>query len=196
MKNETWLTEWKKKLSSIKKEQWVLVLCVGILILVITMPEQKKDYALETDSKKEEESYGTDDSLRSVQELEQRLESILENLDGAGEVQVMIAEKSGAEKTVEKDVTSSEQKQQETGRNENEPGTIQQDISREEKTVYGVDDRGNEVPFVIQEHAPEIQGVIVTAQGGDDPVLAKKITEAVMALFGLEAHKIKVMKMK
>ena len=42
MKNETWLTEWKKKLSSIKKEQWVLVLCVGILILVITMPEQKK----------------------------------------------------------------------------------------------------------------------------------------------------------
>ncbi|MGN0355937.1 MAG: stage III sporulation protein AG [Muricoprocola sp.] len=194
MKHETWLTDLRKKITSIKKEQWILVLCAGILILVITMPEQKTEPNLETDSKTEEEEYEADDSLRSIRQLEQKLESVLENLDGAGKVQVMIAEKSSSEKTVEKDVTSSEQTQQELGGEET--GGTQQEVSREEKTVYGVDSRGNEVPFVIQEHAPEIQGVIIATQGGDDPVLAKKITEAVMALFGLEAHKIKVMKMK
>ena len=33
------------------------------------------------------------------------------------------------------------------------------------------------------------------AEGGDDPGVVQNITEAVMALFGVEAHKIKVMKM-
>ena len=40
-----------------------------------------------------------------------------------------------------------------------------------------------------------IRGVLVVAQGGGDPVIVQNITEAVMALFGIEAHKIKVMKM-
>ena len=43
--------------------------------------------------------------------------------------------------------------------------------------------------------APQIEGVLVLAQGGDNAVVSANITEAVMALFGIEAHKIKVMKM-
>ena len=43
---------------------------------------------------------------------------------------------------------------------------------------------------------PEIEGVLVIAQGAGDSAKAAEITEAVMALFGVEAHKIKVMKMK
>ena len=42
---------------------------------------------------------------------------------------------------------------------------------------------------------PEVSGVLVVAEGGDDPVTVREITEAVQALFGIEAHKIKVMKM-
>ena len=43
---------------------------------------------------------------------------------------------------------------------------------------------------------PEIRGVLVVAQGGDDPALVQQIQEAAMALFHVEAHKIKVLKMK
>lgn len=46
------------------------------------------------------------------------------------------------------------------------------------------------------ENYPEIRGVLVVAQGGGDPVAVQQIQEAVMALFRVEAHKIKVMKMK
>lgn len=42
----------------------------------------------------------------------------------------------------------------------------------------------------------KIQGALIVAEGGDDPVTVRKIQEAVMALFQIEAHKIKVMKMK
>ena len=39
-------------------------------------------------------------------------------------------------------------------------------------------------------------GVLVCAQGGGDPVVVQNIQEAVMALFQVDAHKIKIMKMK
>ena len=42
----------------------------------------------------------------------------------------------------------------------------------------------------------EITGVLIAAQGADDPVTVQNIQQAVMALFQIEAHKIKIMKMK
>lgn len=51
-------------------------------------------------------------------------------------------------------------------------------------------------PFIDDRDAPEIRGVVVVAQSGDDPVQILKIQETVMTLFQIDAHKIKVMKMK
>ena len=39
-------------------------------------------------------------------------------------------------------------------------------------------------------------GVLIAAQGADNSVVSRNLVEAVMALFQIEAHKIKVMKMK
>lgn len=41
----------------------------------------------------------------------------------------------------------------------------------------------------------EITGVLIAAQGADNPVTVQNIQQAVMALFQIEAHKIKIMKM-
>ena len=53
---------------------------------------------------------------------------------------------------------------------------------------------GTQTPYVSKEMAPEIEGMVIAADGGDDPVVVKNLTEAVQALFGVEAHKIKIMK--
>lgn len=42
----------------------------------------------------------------------------------------------------------------------------------------------------------KITGVLIAAQGADNSVTARNIQQAVMALFQVEAHKIKIMKMK
>ncbi|WP_373217624.1 hypothetical protein [Ruminococcus sp. 5_1_39BFAA] len=42
----------------------------------------------------------------------------------------------------------------------------------------------------------KITGVLIAAQGADNGVVSQNIVQAVMALFQVEAHKIKVMKMK
>lgn len=42
----------------------------------------------------------------------------------------------------------------------------------------------------------EVTGVLIAAEGAGDPVTVQNIQQAVMALFQIEAHKIKIMKMK
>ena len=44
-------------------------------------------------------------------------------------------------------------------------------------------------------HGEIVTGAVISAQGADDFTVVQNIKEAVMALFQLEAHKIKVMKM-
>ena len=62
--------------------------------------------------------------------------------------------------------------------------------------MYEEKEDGSQTPYITSETFPEIRGVLVVAEGGDNPVLVQQIQEAVMALFHVEAHKIKVLKMK
>ena len=71
-----------------------------------------------------------------------------------------------------------------------------QSAQSSEATVYQKDSQGNEIPYVTEQKTPEIAGVLVIARGGGNASVQQEITEAVMALFRVEAHKIKVMKMK
>lgn len=42
----------------------------------------------------------------------------------------------------------------------------------------------------------QVTGVLIAAEGADNSVTVQNIQQAVMALFQIEAHKIKIMKMK
>ena len=49
---------------------------------------------------------------------------------------------------------------------------------------------------IVKEMEPEIEGVLIAAQGGDQNQVAGEITQAVQVLFDIPVHKIKVVKMK
>ena len=57
--------------------------------------------------------------------------------------------------------------------------------------MYSQGTDGTQTPYVSKENAPEVEGILVIADGGGNAVVAKNLTEAVQALFGVEAHKIK-----
>ena len=65
----------------------------------------------------------------------------------------------------------------------------------EQDTVYTKDAKGNQIPYLTSQEYPKVLGVVVVAEGGDNPVIIRNIQEAVQVLFQVEAHKIKVMKM-
>ena len=183
------MRRWKEKIGFLKKEQLLILILVGALMLVIAIPSGET----ETVTEESEEVYEVQSEIGQAAELENRLRQILEQVEGIGSAKVMITLKSEGRKIVEKDQEKSVQKE-ENGQSEN--GAFSSQDSSSESTVYQKDARGNEIPYVTEEIEPEIEGVLVIAQGASDPTVECEITEAVMALFGIEAHKIKVMKMK
>ncbi len=187
------MREWIDKLKTEKKDQILILLLAGVLLLVIAIPTDGT-------GKKVQEST-TDGSIEvqqptestKVEILENRLQQILSQVEGIGKTEVMITLKSEGKKVVEKDLEHSEDKEE----NSQDGDTVNNgQISDRESTVYEKDAQGNEIPYVTEELEPEIEGVLVIAQGGGNSSVAAEITEAVMALFGVEAHKIKVMKME
>lgn len=54
---------------------------------------------------------------------------------------------------------------------------------------------GNNEPFVVKTLLPRVEGVVVVAQGAGTGNINKSITDVVQALFDVEAHKVKVVKM-
>lgn len=64
----------------------------------------------------------------------------------------------------------------------------------EEKVYSGNGSFGDS--YVTKTLEPEVAGVVVVAKGGGQGRIDRTITEIVQALFGLEAHKVKVVSMR
>ncbi|WP_455148317.1 stage III sporulation protein AG [Clostridium sp.] len=123
--------------------------------------------------------------------LEQRIRDVLKNVDGVGEVDVMLTLFSSSEKVLRVD---KERSRATTSETDSSGGTRQQaDESLRESTVLA-GSSGSGEPVVEKELAPEISGIVISAQGGGNASVQKEISEAMQALFGLPAHKIKVLK--
>ena len=123
--------------------------------------------------------------------LEQKLQAALSHVSGVGRAEVILTVKSDGRALVEKDTARQEEKTNETD-GQGERSFVQSS----ESTVYEKDASGKEIPFVSETVLPEICGVLVLAEGGGDGGIQAEITEAAMALFDLDAHKIKVMKLE
>lgn len=187
--------DWKWFLKEMreKKERWLILLLVGILLLIIAIPvsdEEKDSNAGSGGSEQtaETQNQGGMSDTAYVSQMENRLEEALRQIKGVGNVSVMITLSSSSEKVVEKDREISSESSQ---GGENREGTT--NSSSSETSVYSGND-GRETPYIKKEISPGIEGVLVIADGGDDAVVIENITEAVQALFGVDTHKIKVMK--
>lgn len=177
-----------------KKEQILILLLVGVLLLVIALPTQEtpdKTESAAISSNVADQVSADNPAKEWIEYLEQKLQAALSQVAGVGRTEVILTVKSDGRALVEKDASRQEEKADGTG---DAGGSSSVQIS--ENTVYEKDASGKEVPFVTETVLPEICGVLVLAEGGDDGCIQAEITEAAMALFDLDAHKIKVMKLE
>lgn len=185
------LMDWKNKFMEIirdkkkRKEQLLMLLLVGILLIVIAIPVDRDGGEKKTGSASESQETVTDRSY--VSQMEQQLAAVLQNVQGVGEVSVMLTISETSEKIIEKDEETSVQT------SSGEGGENTSSTERRETSVYE-GSSGSETPYVVKEITPRIEGVLVVAEGGDNAVVVESISEAVQALFGIDPHKIKVMK--
>lgn len=204
---------WKRgNRAKMGKDQFVICILAGILLIVIAVPSPEKksrkaaEYGL-LDSKSDiiEENNGSEDDIgleiekiNSTEEYERYMENKLEQaisvMEGAGKVKVIVTVSASKELVVEKDMPVTRSN---TVENDSEGGSRNvNELNSMEETVYDRKSDGTSSPYVVKTLQPLVEGVVVIAQGGDRPEVKKNITEAIVALFDIEPHKIKIVKMK
>jgi stage III sporulation protein AG len=193
----------KKKLSikEIGPQKLVILLMIGVLLVlsfpdILSLNNSSKDKTKTKVPKIEENSIDTDENIdldSYTKSLEERLTKLLTKVEGIGSVEVMITLKGSKEQIILKDEPYTQESMNETdgegGNRENSS------IEKQESTVIVDSDDGKSVPYVIKELEPEVGGIVVIAEGGDNVEVMTEIMDAVQVLFGVPAHKVKVMKM-
>ncbi len=204
-----------------QRDNLIIMVLVGILLVIIALPtkeDTKKDpQSPGTEAGKDSagltgggqpdasgagekaDGAGGDGALEAARDteeyagyLEQRLSETLSQMSGVGDVKVMITLKSSSELVVEKEQPVSRST---TNENDSQGGSrIVSQMESEENTVYRKEGNNSE-PYVVKTLPPQIEGVVVVAEGAGSGTVNRTIVEIVQALFGIEAHKVKVVKM-
>lgn len=172
--------EWVNKLSKtilagLKKYKYaVLVLLLGIALMLL--PFGKKEEAPEAEV---QEDTLTDEAY--AQALEQRLEDMLCQVSGAGQVRVMLTLQTGSRTEYQTDTQISDSETQ---------------SQEERKTVILSEGSAYDKAAVSAVQYPRFQGALILCQGADQSTVRLSLVNAVAALTGLSSGQITVIKMK
>ncbi len=174
----------------------LLIVLAGVMLLVLSLPSGGVPDKEEVPEEMEVSSE-SDALFLAMEKYAKRQEretaEILSKVEGLGEVEVMLTLASSEEKVTLQDdsVAEDDSVQEDTAGSSKKDSSYQ---SKGESVIVKKD--GEESPYVVQIHSPAVEGVVVVAQGAGSGKKEKEIIEAIQALFPIEPHKIKVMKME
>ena len=121
--------------------------------------------------------------------MESRLENLLSQIKGVGNIKVMISVFDGKEIILAQDINSSDSQIK-----ENDKSGLNRETHESKKEIKKI--IVNDKPIIIKETMPEITGAIIVAEGGDNPFVKSELIRATQIILNIEAHKIHVLKMK
>lgn len=175
------------------------MILAGIFLLILSMPSAglfgKVDSTRNGTDQKNVQEKAQDTAADAMEayagKQEQQLQKLLSKVEGIGKVEVMVTIASSEEKKAlqQEDISNSS-----TNETDSAGGTRSQTSGSTKQEPVLVGEDGKE-PYIVQIQSPQVEGVLVVAQGAGTGVIDSEIIAAVEALFPIEAHKIKVMKM-
>lgn len=163
---------WKKIPDFWNKYKYVILILVAGLVMML-LPDFSSD---EKDAQKQPQA-----AVQPKKTEEEKLAAILSQIEGAGDVHVMLSYARGEETVYQTDTDNSS----------GESNTS----TRLESVIINAEDR-TETGLVRQVIPAVYQGAVVVCQGGDNPGVRLAIVEAVSDITGLGSDKISVLKMK
>lgn len=123
--------------------------------------------------------------------LEDKLVNILSELKGVGKVNVMVT----LESTVEKVTVNNTTKITESTLEEDAEGGTRK-VEREDLTREVLTKGNDDSLLVVKEIKPNVQGVIVMAEGAEDPLIKETLYEAVKTVLGIKGNKVQIFSSK
>ena len=167
---------WGSKLRSLfDRYKFVLVVILaGVVLLLLPSfgGEKRGGGAVESSQESGSDPF-------QVEELERKLEQALAQIDGVGEVRVVLTLQSGPRRILAQDSQS----------------TVDEGRTEVTNVVISAGS-GVEGTVTLQQLSPRFQGALVVCSGGGEPTVQLRLVEAVSALTGLGADKISVCKGK
>lgn len=119
--------------------------------------------------------------------MEERLASVISQVDGAGSCRVMITLQTGTEYQYAREEETQQHIKQKEGETEEEWDT---------KYKYVFMDAGNgQQALLLTEIQPEIKGVVVVCTGASNPVVQQRIVEVATTAMGVSSAKVCVVPM-
>ncbi|HEX3027978.1 MAG TPA: stage III sporulation protein AG, partial [Clostridia bacterium] len=175
-------------------ENSVIAIIIGIIIIIAGSTLFGKSASGGTDSKTPD-TYSADEVSGSVassdkNDTEIEMETILSLIKGAGSVNVMITYESGNEKVPAYDTKKNENTTQEKDNSGGTRNSAQN--SYDSSIVYEDIQGGNKKPVIIKEIPPKVMGVLVVADGANNPQVREELTNSVKVLVDVPAYKIQI----
>lgn len=147
-----------------------MILFAGLVLMMLPSGNDSG----RTEQEKQEEIY-------SLAQTEHRLEEILKNMQGVGQVDVMLTLKSGSTLELAKDSSLS----------------IRDGETKRESDVVTISGGGGSEEVVItQQRYPLYQGAVVVCEGGSNSSVRLAVIEAVSVLTGLGSDRISIVQWK
>jgi stage III sporulation protein AG len=169
-----------KKLSPNKRNLVLAILAVLAIVFLIF-----SEFAAEASEEDAEENFETGvASTEYIKMQEEKLALLLEKIDGAGEVEVMITLESCYENVYLKDSTL---------KTESTKGIFKEE--QEESFIMAKTGSDTQNGIIIKVYEPVVKGVAVVASGGDKENVKMAIIETVSAVFNINSTNISVEKM-
>lgn len=157
-----------------------LVIFVGFLAIVLI-------FISELDFEESEKEEIVDSSQMSTSEycdfLENKVEEIIESIDGAGETKVMIT----ISETTEYIYATND-------RNERKNTETSNDTTGENDYVI-IEKDSNDTGLLIKTIEPKVRGIAVVCEGGDNSTVQNQIYSAVSAVLNISSSRISISKL-
>lgn len=131
-------------------------------------------------------------SERNSNNLEEKLEEILKDINGVGNVKVFINYSESSETVAMYNENSKTSVTEET---DTSGGVRKIESTDTQKEIVYQESDGDKIPIIQKTVEPKIEGAIITAKGASNINIKTNIIQAVEAATGLATHKIQVFEM-
>lgn len=189
----------KKSENGQDKKRQIENIVIFIIILIITVLIINNMWSSDKKESEEDNSDSSKVLAKTVNaestnqdDLETRLEDILESINGVGRVKVLIKYSESSTVVAMYNETSSESTTQES---DGDGSTKNVTETENKKEIVYTDEDGENKPITEKVVMPVIEGAVITAEGAANANIKSSIVSAVEAVTGLAVHKIQVFEM-
>lgn len=130
-----------------------------------------------------------EERLDYEEEQKDDLKQMLNKMDGVGEVEVMISFESGEVKVPAVNDTT---QVAETKEDDGEGGTRINTQETTGSTIVMKSEEGTNEPYILKTYKPQINGILIIAEGAEDSKIRYDVQVAVSSLYNLSLDKVKV----